>query len=115
MTPTKVKRRHCDEPFKRDAVALLEGGRGATQLARDRGGSQWNLRGWKGIFGTGAGAAAGRQVRGAQQAGDGTASSVALAVEFAGLRREFDAVARQRDILKIALAIVAQENPNASR
>ena len=113
-TPTKVKRKHYDEQFKRDAVALLEGGRGATQLARELGVSQWNLRDWKEVFGTG-GAAASGQVRGAQQAGDGAASSVALAVELADLRRELDAVARQRDILKKALAIVAQENPNALR
>lgn len=113
-TPTKVKRRHYDEPFKRDAVALLEGGRGATQLARELDVSQWNLRDWKKIFGTGS-AGAGRQAPGARQAGDGAASSVAWAVELADLRRELDAVCRQRDILKKALAIVAQENPNASR
>ena len=110
-TPTKVKRKHYDEQFKRDAVALLEGGRGATQLARELGVSQWNLRDWKEVFGTGGP----QQARGAQQAGDGAASSVALAVEVADLRRELDAVARQRDILKKALAIVAQENPNALR
>ena len=34
----KVKRRRYDEQFKRDAVALLEAGRGATQLARELGG-----------------------------------------------------------------------------
>lgn len=113
-TPAKVKRRHFDEQFKRDAVALLEGGRGITQLARELGVSQWNLRDWKALFATG-GAAAGRPARGAQQAGGGAAGCVALAVELADLRRELDAVARQRDILKKALAIVAQENPNASR
>src|SRR5712672_1756750 len=95
-TPAKVKRRHYDEQFKRDAVALLEGGRGATQLARELGVSQWNLRDWKEIFGTG-GAGAGRQARGAQQADGGAAGCVALAVEVADLRRELGAVARQRD------------------
>ena len=112
--PTKVKRRRYDEQFKRDAVALLEGGRGAAQLARELGVSQWNLRDWKDLFGTGS-AGANRQARDAQQAGEGAASSVALAVELADLRRDLDAVCRQRDILKKALAIVAQENPNASR
>ena len=67
----KVKRRRYDEQFKRDAVALLEGGRSASQLAH--------------------------------------------AVELADLRRELAAVSRQRDILKKALAIVAQENPTALR
>ena len=56
----KVKRRRYDEQFKRDAVALLEAGRGATQLARELGVSQWNLRDWKVIFGTG-GAACSRR------------------------------------------------------
>jgi transposase len=77
-------------------------------LARELGVSQWNLRDWKEIFGTGSAAAS-------RQASGGAASSVALAVEVADLRRELDAVCRQRDILKKALAIVAQENPNASR
>ena len=89
-------------------------GAGAPQLARELGVSQWNLRDWKAIFGTGS-AAAGRQARGVRQAGDGAASSVALAVELADLRRELEEVCRQRDILKKALAMVAQENPHASR
>ena len=121
MSPTteqtnmnKVKRRRYDEQFKRDAVALLEAGRGATQLARELGVSQWNLRDWKEIFGTG-GAAVGLPARSAPQAGGGAAGAVAHAVELAGLRRELDAVCRQRDILKKALAIVAQEPPHASR
>ena len=113
-TPTKVKRRHCDEQFKRDALALLEGGRGTTQLARELGVSQWNLRDWKELFGAGS-AGANRQARSAQQAGEGAASSVALAVDLADLRRELDAVCRQRDILKKALPIVAQESPHALR
>ena len=60
-TPTKqqtttggAKRRRYDEQFKCDAVALLEGGRGATQLARELGISQWNLRDWKERYGAGA-------------------------------------------------------------
>jgi transposase len=39
---------------------------------------------------------------------------VELAVQLADMRRELDAVIRQRDILKKALAIVAQEPPNAT-
>ena len=68
--PTKVKRRRYDEQFKRDALALLEGGRGTTQLARELGVSQWNLRDWKLLFGTG-GAAASRQVRSVRQGARG--------------------------------------------
>ena len=110
----KVKRRRYDEQFKRDAVALLEGGRSASQLARELGVSVWNLRDWKDLFGSGS-AAANLQARSAQQVSAGAAGAVAHAVELADLRRELDAVSRQRDILKKALAIVAQEHPNASR
>jgi transposase len=37
-----------------------------------------------------------------------------LAAELADLRRELEATRHQRDILKKALAIVAQEQPNAT-
>ena len=42
------------------------------------------------------------------------ASAVAAAVELADLRRELEATRRQRDILKKALAIVAQEDASAT-
>ena len=101
----KAKRRHYDEQFKRDAVTLLAGGRGATQLARELGISQWNLRDWKERYGTG----------GAAGTPAAAAGPVALAVQLADLRRELEAVTRQRDLLKKALAIVAQEPLNATR
>ena len=41
-------------------------------------------------------------------------SAVAAAVELADLRRELEATRRQRDILKKALAIVAQEDASAT-
>lgn len=47
MNTTGTKKRIYDEQFKRDAVALLEGGRKAAQLARELGISHWNLRDWK--------------------------------------------------------------------
>ena len=95
-------------------MALLEAGRSATQLARELGVSQWNLRDWKEIFGA-RGGAPNLPARSVQPAGGGAADAVAHAVELADLRRELDAVCRQRDILKKALAIVAQEHPHASR
>ena len=110
----RAKRRHYDEQFKRDAVALLETGRGATQLARELGISQWNLRDWKELYGARS-AAESQPARSAPLANAGATRPVALAVELAELRRELDATRRQRDILKKALAIVAQENPNAMR
>jgi transposase-like protein len=94
-TPVKVKRRHYQEQFKRDAVAMLQSGRSATQLARELGVSQWNLRDWKDIY--------------------GAASIVDLAVQLADMRRELNAVISQRDILKKALAIVAMDPLSATR
>lgn len=101
----KVKRRHYDEQFKRNAVTLLAGGRGATQLARELGVSQWNLRDWKARYGA-------DRPAGTHAAATGP---VALAVQLADLRRELEAVTRQRDLLKKALAIVAQEPLSATR
>lgn len=104
-----AKRRQYDEQFKRDAVALLETGRSATQLARELGISQWNLRDWKRLFGNG-----GPKAGSAPAKTPTPGSAVEQAVELADLRRELEAVKRQRDILKKALAIVAQEPPNAT-
>ncbi len=112
------KRRRYDEQFKRDAVALMEGGRSAAQLARELGVSHWNLRDWKrhyGGHGTPSAAESRRARDSAPPANEGTGSVVALTAEVADLRRELEAVQRQRDILKKALAIVAQENPAALR
>jgi transposase len=109
-----AKRRHYDEEFKREVVALiLQGGRSINVLARELGISHWNLRDWKALYGTGA-AAAGLPARSAVQARGGAASPVAMAAEMADLRRELEAVCRQRDILKKALAIVGQENLSAT-
>lgn len=113
-SPVKAKRRQYDEQFKRDAVALMEGGRGATQLARELGVSQWNLRDWKELYGARS-AVVSSQARSAAGTNAGTASTVELTVQLADMRRELDAVIRQRDILKKALAIVSQEPASATR
>jgi transposase len=111
--PTTVKRSY-DEQFKRDAVALLEGGRKAAQLARDLGISSWNLRDWKRRYGTGAAVASQSQARSAALASVGGPGAVATAVEFAAMQRELASLRRQNDILKKALAIVAQQEADAS-
>lgn len=117
-TQVKAKRRQYEEQFKRDAVALLLQGRSATQLARELGVSQWNLRDWKELYGAGS-AVVSPQARSAAGTNAGTnagaASTVELAVQLADMRRELDAVIRQRDILKKALAIVAQDTPSVTR
>ena len=83
MNTTGTKKRTYDEQFKRDAVALLEGGRKAAQLAREL-------------------------------ANAGGSRAVAAAVEIASLRRELDSIRAQNDILKKALAIVAQPEGTVS-
>ena len=109
----KKLRRCYDEAFKRDAIALLHGGRKAAQLARELGISVWNLRDWKERYGVGAGAARPPTLS-AGQSSAVSPNTVAAAVELADLRRELEATRRQRDILKKALAIVAQEDANAT-
>jgi transposase-like protein len=108
--PKSTRRRYYDEQFKRDAVALLESGRSATQLSRELGISLWNLRDWKRLFGNGGAKAAEAPAQVPSPGG-----TVEMAVELAELRRKLEASERQRDILKKALAIVAQEPPNATR
>ena len=114
MNTTGTIKRTYDEQFKRDAVALLEGGRKAAQLARDLGVSTWNLRDWKKLYGTGAAAANQPQARSAALASAGGPGAVATAVEFAAMQRELASLRRQNDILKKALAIVAQQEAVAS-
>ena len=95
----KKVRRYYDEEFKRNAVQLLESGqRSAVQLARELGVSDCSLGKWKRLYGSAAAK---------EPAND-------LAAEVAHLRRELETVSRQRDILKKTLAILGQENSNAS-
>jgi transposase len=108
MNKTTMTKRTFDEQFKRDAVALLEGGRKAAQLARELGISPWNLRDWKARYGTGGAAVSQPEARSARLASVGGPGAVAAAVELAALRRELDAIHAQNDILKKALAIVAR-------
>jgi transposase-like protein len=98
--------RRFDEEFRREAVALLEKGRSATQLARELGVSTWSLCQWKKRYGARAAAApaAGMSPR------KGSAAEVAVADEVLRLRAELQAVSRQRDILKKALTIMGQDS-----
>jgi transposase-like protein len=54
------------------------------------------------------------QARSAGLANAGGSSAVAAAVEIAALRRELDSIRAQNDILKKALAIVAQQEASAT-
>lgn len=112
MNTTGTKKGTYDEQFKSDAVALLESGRKAAQLARELGVSPWNLRDWKERYGAGTAAVSQPQARSAGLANAGGSSTVAAAVEIAALRHELDSIRAQNDILKKALAIVAQPEGN---
>jgi transposase len=96
---TTKQRRHFDEAFKRDAVALLiQGDKPIQQLAQELGVSHWNLRDWKKRYGPPA------PVR----------SSEVLEAELRALRRENERLRAQRDILKKTLGILAEPGVNAS-
>ncbi|MDB6006478.1 MAG: transposase [Prosthecobacter sp.] len=114
MNKTAKKKRSFDEQFKRDAVALLEGGRKVAQLARDLNVSPWNLRDWKRCYGTGAAVENQSSARSAELVNAGGSSAVAAAMELAAMRRELDVMRSQNDILKKALAIVAQQELSAT-
>ena len=101
------------QEFQREAVKLLEAGRSATQLSRELGVSTWSLTQWKKRHGVGR-AGTGSAGRSPQQAGGGDANTVALADELARVRAELNAITRQRDILKKALAILGQESEHAT-
>lgn len=106
----RAGKRHSEE-FRREAVRILDAGRTATQLARELGVSTWTLCHWKKRYGVGKAVAdsVGRSLTGT---GAGDANAVALAAELASVRAELQAMTRQREILKKALAILGQESPN---
>lgn len=96
-----------DEEFRREAVALLERGRSATQLARELGVSTWSLCQWKKRYGTQGTAAQGCS---GSTAGKAAAGDLAVTDELLRLRAELHAVSRQRDILKKALTIMGLDS-----
>ena len=93
--------RRYDREFKINAVALVQGGRTITEVARDLGVSKWSLGRW------------------VEQAKAGKTPSAPRAVsaetaeqrELRRLRQENDYLRRQRDILKKALGILSAEMP----
>lgn len=98
--------RRYDRQFKEDAVALVQSGKGAVEVARDLGVAVWSLRYW------------------VKQAQKGLSLSEPRTLtnetpdqrENRRLRQEIEYLRRQRDILKKALAIVSDSNlSSASR
>ncbi len=99
-TPAKAKRKQYDEAFKRSAVELLlSSGKPVTQIARELGVSQWNLRDWKERYGP---------VPAPQSQAD-------LAAENRQLREELLRVQLQRDILKKTLGILSEPSGKGLR
>jgi transposase len=91
-----------DEQFKQEAVRLLlSSGKSASQLAQELGVSSWSLGRWKQEYLTATGdipvQGQGRSVAEVEQ-------------ENQQLRRELEAVRRQRDLLKKAIAICSQDS-----
>lgn len=99
MDQSKHGRRY-DKQFKADAVALVNSGRTAVEVARDLGVSTWSVHYW---------------LKQAEQGALRESQTLALATpeqrEMRRLRQEIDYLRRQRDIFKKALAIVSDSNP----
>lgn len=94
--------RRYDEVFKENAVALLKSGRSFKVVARDLGVSDGQLRVWF------------RRLQKGQSLNQ-RAALVDLTPEQREnrrLRQEVEYLQRQRDILKKALAIVSEGQPN---
>ena len=93
--------RRYDRDFKINAVALVQGGRTITEVARDLGVSKWSLGRWVEQ------AKAGQSLREPKT----LAAETPEQRELRRLRQELEYVSRQRDILKKALGILSAEMP----
>jgi transposase len=100
------KRRSYSEEFKREAVDLyVSGGKPLKRVADELGVTSNSLRAWKKDL---LGGSAGRQRAGGEPAAG--ADPEQMAEEIRRLHREVEHLQRQREILKKAASILA-ENP----
>ena len=96
VKPKRAKR-HYDEAFRRDAVALVESTeKPLREIAAELGISHWNLRDWIPIYGK-------------------RSTAQQREMEVRRLRQENASLRQQRDALKKALGILAEPSGNASR
>lgn len=103
-------REHFDAEFKREAVRLLlTSGKTATQLARELGVSSWSLGRWK------QDELKAMKAMGEIAGQSSVRSTVAVEQENRELRRELEAMRRQRDLLKKAIAICSEDGLGADR
>src|SRR3954463_16657534 len=100
-TDPKRPRRHFDEQFRRDAVALCKSSdRPLNEIARQLGVTHWNLRDWL------------KADRKKHQCATPTTEQLQRVI--ARLQQENESLQAQRDILKKAMGILAKPNRNAS-
>jgi len=96
----RVRREHYDAEFKREAVRLLlTSGKTATQLSRELGVSSWSLGRWKQEE---------LKAMGEIEVAGEVRSATDVEQENRQLRRELEAMRRQRDLLKKAIAICSE-------
>jgi transposase len=103
----RVRKEHYDAEFKREAVRLLlAGGKTATQLARELGVSSWSLGRWKQEE---------LKAMGEIEVAGEVRSAASVEQENRQLRRELEAMRRQRDLLKKAIAICSEGELSVDR
>jgi transposase len=96
-------RRSFDETFKRHAVALIEGGRAVSQVARELEVSPYSLYEWKRKFG--------RSVKTLTPA---PSDLGALQDENRSLKAEVERLRQREEILKKTLGILSEPRSNAA-
>ncbi len=94
-------RRTFTPQFKKDAVALVRGGRSVTEVAHDLGIARSLLQRWREQLG--------RHPQ--SEAFPGTGRRGAAAEDVRRLQQQLRAVTEERDILKKALAYFANDQP----
>ena len=98
---TENRKKRYNEEFRRQAVEMvIQGGRAASQVARELGVSEASLHLWKKAFLERTGSA---QVDGKEM------SAKEMAVEMRRLHQEVEYLRRQREILKKAMSILGEE------
>jgi transposase len=98
------ERKRYDAAFKRDCVALLEqSGKTLKEMAGELGIAVWSLRDWR------------QRARRANAPARVPQTLEEKDTELIRLRRENESLRTQRDILKKALGIVADEPGSATR
>ena len=98
--------------FRQEAVRYwLASGKKASEVAAELGVSDWSLERWRDQM-EGKKPASASSVSSTAASPSTDADALELAREVGRLRKELEAMTRQRDILKKAIGIFSSENPN---